>query len=191
MTNFIRLLCASFLTLTFIAMTNLFASTLGINHATVVKNLFNAGTGPADPKEFPQKNYDGNYIEPIKLFCAIIEGDDQPYNYNISRELRTTPAYGPLIPEKKEEKLVFGDSHLSYNFFIPPTVNGLDLALENPIYRIWMDSNTGVEHFVTAHLMSRKSGEYVAFKVFIQYNSSAILDEEYYGYCYQNGKALF
>jgi hypothetical protein len=173
--------------LTFLVSASAFAS-----NTDTVKALYNAGTAPAAATDFPERNYnDGSYVSAPAIACSIIDGTDQPYGYDISRKIRATPANGPLVPAKSEEKLVFGDTSSSYELVSDPVITATDLVLSNPIYRVWIDNTTGVKHIVPAQLLARQSGNYVAFMISIPHHSPVIEDEVYYGYCYPTGKPLF
>jgi len=171
----------------FIGQTSAYAS-----NADVLKGIYDSGTGPAAATDFPEQNYsDGSYVDPNHALCVVVDGTDQPYGFNVSRQIRITPPAGPLLPGQTEEKLVFGDTLKSYNLFQTPQTSGLDLVDINPIYKTWVSDTDGVNHYVPAQLFARKSNQYIAFRILIQYHSSSIQDEEYYGYCYTQGKALF
>ena len=178
---------------------NSFAGT----NADTLKSLFDEGTAAATAEDFPQRDFNTNkYIGTAGNLCTIIDGSDQPSKYNVSRTVRITPAHGPLISEKRQEKLVFGNTRNSYNLFDDPEVlsynaveefkiQGIDLIVTNPIYKSWVDGADGTNRSVPAKLYARKSGQYIAFKVFIKHNATNVRDQNFYGYCYPNGSALF
>jgi hypothetical protein len=123
---------------------------------------------------------------------VVLDGTDQPYQFDISRTIRFTPSEGPLVPEERVEKLVFGNSSVSYNLFAEPAVEGLDLVVSNPIYTTWVGGYDGVKHFIPAKLFARKSCHYVAFKIVVDHSSQGVRDGVFYGYCYpKNGLPLF
>ncbi|MEO5970818.1 MAG: hypothetical protein ABIQ95_12900 [Bdellovibrionia bacterium] len=163
---------------------NAFAATNG----EVLKELFDNGTAPATAEDFPQRYYGtGEYLTPPTNRCVILDSFGQSYGYDISRTVRFTPAAGPLIPEKRQEKLVFGNSSSSYNLFPDPVVEGQTLVLTNPKYKSWVDGNDGVVHFIPGQLFATKSGEYVAFKIFVKAHGEA-RNQSYYGYCYPRSR---
>ena len=179
---------------------NSFAAT----NLDIVKELYENGTGPAAAEDFPERNFGTNlYVGPPDISCVIIDGTDQPNKYNISRTIRNTPAQGPLLPEKIQKKLVFGNSRNSYNLFPNPEIltynmcgepetRGIDLTVTNPMYRSWMDGDSGTNFPVPATLFVRKSGKYIAFKISVDHKPANVQDENFYGYCYSNESlALF
>lgn len=174
------------------------ANSFAATNTEIVENLYESGTAPAIATDFSERIFGGDYITPLVSQCVVLDGTDQPSNFDISRTIRVTPAHGPLVPEKQQEKLVFGDNHLSYNLFqdpvalaynmtIEPVVQGLDLTVTNPIYKMWVDGSNGSNHFVPAQLFARKSGQYIAFKVIINYGGVNVHNEIFYGYCYSAG----
>lgn len=166
------------------------ANSFAATNVDIIKNLYENGTAPAAAEDFPQKIYGGKYVTPPANLCVVLDGTDQPYKYNISRTIRVTPAQGPLIPEKTQEKLVFGDTR-AFNKFQEPVVQGLDLVLTNPAYKIWVDGHDGTKHSVPGQLFATKSGQFIAFRLFIKHHGTGVLDQNYYGYCYpSNGLPL-
>lgn len=160
---------------------------LASSNRELLKNLYEAGAGPAVPEDFPIRNFeDGSPLERPANKCMVVSGGDHPYGFYIARTQRTTPSNGPLIPGKTEEKMIFGESRFfSYNLTGETETSETDLVMTNPIYRVWVDLS-GVMHKVPAKLYARKSGEYVAFRIYIEHHSSIFRDEEYFGYCYPN-----
>jgi hypothetical protein len=157
-----------------------------------MKLLFEMGSEPATACEFPKMDFaTGAVLETSVNTCVIVGVGDQPYYFDISRTVRVTPEAGPLIPGRTEEKLVYGDVHLSFDLMEAPKTVGRDLVLNNPIYRSWKDGNNGTTHFVPAQLVARKSGAYVAFRLNIPHSEVGFEDEEYFGYCFGTTGRLF
>ena len=159
----------------------------------VLKALYTAGTAPAATTDFPVIDYTTHQVlVSTNRSCDILDEGGHPYFYDVANVSRSTPAAGPLIPGKADEQLVFGDYTQSYDYTAVPNTVGADLVLTNPIYRSWTDGSNGAVHFVSAQLFARKSGNYIAFRVFIDHsNLPGFENEEYYGYCYTSATALF
>lgn len=163
----------------------------GASNRDNLKALFETGTEAAKACEFPKTDFvTGAFLESSVNTCVIIGAGDRPYYYNISRAVRVIPDSGPLVPGKTEEKLVFGNTHLSFDLMEAPVTLDRDLLLDNPIYRTWVDGTNGTNHFVPAQLYARRSGNYVAFRLFIPHDVPGFEDEEYFGYCYGPGGRL-
>lgn len=163
------------------------------SNGEIVQKLYNGASEPATSEDFPQRYFgSGEFLSPPANLCIVLDGTDQPYGYDISRTTRITHADGPLLPEKREEKLVFGNTATSFNLVPEPMVQGPDLVLSNPIYTTWISSEDGVKHFVPAQLFARKSDQYIAFKVIVDHSSQNVRDGVFYGYCFpRSGLPLF
>jgi hypothetical protein len=166
---------------TCILSTNAFAG----SNRDVIQDLYNSGTEPATAEDFPERYFgSSDIIAQHGNMCVVLDGTDQPYSFDISRTIRYTPSEGPLVPEKTEEKLVFGDSHISYNLFQDPEVQGNNLVVSNPIYKTWVNGYDGTKHFVPAKMFATRAGKYIAFRIFIDHKVAGVRSENYYGYCY-------
>jgi hypothetical protein len=165
------------------------ANAYAASNGEILKDLFETGTAPATAEDFPQRYFGtGEYLTPPVNRCVILDSFGQSYGYDISRTVRFTPAAGPLIPEKRQEKLVFGNSTSSYNLFPEPKVDGLYLVVTNPKYKSWTDGNDGTVRFIPGKLFATKSGEYIAFKVFVKSYGENTRDINFYGYCYPRSR---
>ena len=166
-------------------------SSYGASNEETLKHLYESGTEPALPSDFPERDYyTGDFLNWPSETCAVVGVGDYTYPFNISRTVRTTLSSGPLVPGKTEVKLLFGDAHLSFDHMEAPTTVDKDLVLNNPIYRTWTNGNNGTINFIPAQLYARRSGDFLAFRLSIPHGIPGFLDEEYYGYCYQGEQTL-
>lgn len=159
----------------------------------ILKALYEAGSSAAVAEDFPKRDFfTGKIITSVNRNCVIVDSYDRPFNDSVSRVERVLPPAGPLVPGKTEEKLVFGDIGLSFNLMEEAKTVGVDLVLNNPIYRTWIDGTNGTTHFVPAQMYARRAGDYIAYRVFIRHDISGFRDEEYFGYCFPtDSKPLF
>ncbi len=148
----------------------------------VLKDLYDGAVLPASEKDFPKIEYgSGNYLEPSKNKCVRVEMDDNVYPFSISQVIRIIPSFGPLIPERKVEKLFFGNfSYSGFDQMDQATVIGKDLVVTNPLFETAATTTP-------AKILARESGEYIAFKMLIV----GMPNNEYFGYCYPEGRSLF
>ena len=161
----------------------------------IMNALYEKGTAPATTEAFA--NIDFNTRQCIGSRAAHVCSWMKATSLTIiilPESYRVTPPAGPLLPGKTEDKLFFGEGEdiaTSYDFVTNPQVVGLDLTLTNPVYRAWVDGNNGTTHFIPAQLFARISGDYIAFRVFIEHTIPGFQNEEYFGYCYYDaGKKL-
>jgi hypothetical protein len=169
-------------------------SAIAGSNSELIKNLYTNGTAAAAAEDFPERDFgSGNYVGGKQTQeCVVVDKMDQPFGFDISRTIRVTEAEGPLVPGRRQEKLVFGNSKVSYNLFVEPVVQGIDLVVSNPIYSNWVSGTDGINHFIPAQLFARKSDQYIAFKVVVDRSSQNVNNGSFYGYCYtKDAKPLF
>lgn len=169
------LLLALFLTNTAFAATNV----------ETLKTLYEAATTPARVQDFPEQNYaDGSFVAPPRNQCIIINENDEPYKYSVTNIIRKSNAYGPLIFERTNEKLVFGENLRELYEGAGEHVErvGKDMIVTQSAYRKW--EGLGVTHFTPATMFVRKIDNHLVFKISIVYNRTDVLDETWWGYCY-------
>lgn len=155
------------------------------SNVDVLKELYDAATVPARVQDFPEQNYaDGSFVAPPRNQCVIINENDEPYKYSITNIIRKSNAYGPLIFQRTNEKLVFGENLRELYEGAGEHVQRTDrdMVVSQSAYRKW--EGLGVTHFTPATLFVRKLDDHLVFKITIVYNRTDVLDEVWYGYCY-------
>jgi hypothetical protein len=150
----------------------------------VLKSLYESATRPASPADFPEADFwTGQSADLPKFVCVELDRDDHPFWFNISRVVRVTQGHGPLIPEKREEKLFFGSKN-GFDLATQPQIVGPDLVVVNPEYNRWVSQDTGDSHAVVSSVFARRTDDYISFRRTVDYGIEGAPHEEYFGYCY-------
>ncbi len=164
----------------------------------VLKKLYHTASAPAVVSDFPEREFDS--IPPSgQPKCILVQPDsDEVLYFNIANTQLTLPGAGPLIPGETIKKLFFSQSSMdsflneqSFREILPPEVWQQDLTLTNSYYALVSDTTSGRQISIPAQILARKSAEYVAFKLVIDWSVVRSVNQTFYGYCYPSTQSLF